>query len=205
MRWIFVLNPPYCARSLGLRHLSLGASTVLVSSAAIDRMSTGADGDAPAWLPRSISTKAISGFVRAMPYSAGPSARSNRARLLAQLSGRNSRNASMTGASPRAHVSDTRVWQFAVLPSAEAYWEATPSECMPFLGIAVSSITGTASLPPTNLSAPCAAKNLQRAGPLPPCPHGGVEYPPAPSLTPHAAPLRCSVPREQTVRDFAIR
>jgi hypothetical protein len=51
---------------------------------------------------------------------------------------------------PRAHVSDTRVWQFAILPSAEAYWEATPTECMPFLGIAVSSITGTASLPPTN-------------------------------------------------------
>jgi hypothetical protein len=39
----------------------------------------------------------------------------------------------------RANVSDTRVWQFAVLPNAEAYCAATPTECMPFLGIAVSS------------------------------------------------------------------
>ena len=30
---------------------------------------------------------------------------------------------------------------------------ATPTECVPFLGIAVSSITSTASLPPTSLSA----------------------------------------------------
>src|SRR6266481_8411255 len=74
-------------------------------------------------------------------------------RLLVQLSGRNSRNASMTGTSPRASVSDTRVWQLAVLPSAEAYCAATPTECVPFLGIAVSSITSTASLPPTSLSA----------------------------------------------------
>jgi hypothetical protein len=36
-----------------------------------------------------------------------------------------------------ASVSDTRVWQFAVLPSAEAYCAATPTECAPFLGIAV--------------------------------------------------------------------
>ena len=74
------------------------------------------------------------------------------ARLLVQLSGRNSRNASMTGTSPRASVSDTRVWQFAVLPSAEAYCAATPTECVPFLAIAVSSITSTASLPPTSLT-----------------------------------------------------
>src|SRR5262249_15980072 len=87
---------------------------------------------------------AISGFVRDVRYSAGTPARSNRARLLIQLSGRNSRNASMTGTSPRASVSDTRVWQFAVLPSAEAYCGATPTECLPFLGIAVSSITSTA-------------------------------------------------------------
>src|SRR5262249_4330184 len=45
------------------------------------------------------------------------------------------------------------VWQFAVLPSADAYCGATPTECVPFLGIAVSSITSTASLPPTSLSA----------------------------------------------------
>src|SRR6266481_6751782 len=97
--------------------------------------------------------KAISGFVRAVRYSVGTPARSNRARLLVQLSGRNNRNASMTGTSPRASVSDTSVWQLAVLPSAEAYCAATPTECVPFLGIAVSSITRTASLPPTSLSA----------------------------------------------------
>src|SRR6266700_801832 len=68
-------------------------------------------------MARSISTRANSGFVRAVRYSAGTPARSNRARLLVQLSGRNSRNASMTGISSRASVSDTRVWQFAVLPS----------------------------------------------------------------------------------------
>src|SRR5438876_4460978 len=71
-------------------------------------------------MARLISARAISGFVRAVRYSAGTPARSNRARLLVQLSGRNSRNASMTGTSPRASVSDTRVWQLAVLPSAEA-------------------------------------------------------------------------------------
>src|SRR5690348_4528039 len=91
-------------------------------------------------MARSISTRANSGFVRAVRYSAGTPARSNRARLLVQLSGRNSRSASMTGTAPRASVSDTRVWQFAVLPSAEAYCAATPTECVPFLGIAVSSI-----------------------------------------------------------------
>src|SRR5262245_52067204 len=95
----------------------------------------------PAAMARSISARAISGFVRAVRYSAGTPARSNRARLLVQLSGRNSRKASMTGTSPRASVSDTRVWQLAVLPSAEAYCAATPTECVPFLGIAVSSIT----------------------------------------------------------------
>src|SRR5262245_41614324 len=100
----------------------------------------------PAAMARSISARAISGFVRAVRYSAGTPARSNRARLLVQLSGRNSRKASMTGTSPRASVSDTRVWQLAVLPSAEAYCAATPTECVPFLGIAVSSITRTASL-----------------------------------------------------------
>ena len=59
---------------------------------------------------------------------------SNRLRSLIQLSGRKSRNATMTGTSPRASVSDTKVWQFAVLPSAEAYCAATPTECVPFFG-----------------------------------------------------------------------
>jgi len=98
-------------------------------------------------MARSISARAISGFVRAVRYSAGTPARSKRARWPVQLSGRNSGNASTIGTSPRASVSDTRVWQLAVLPSAEAYCAATPTECAPFLGIAVSSITSTASRP----------------------------------------------------------
>src|SRR5262249_59833258 len=88
--------------------------------------------------------------------------------------------------------------KFAVLRSAEAYWEATPTECMPFLGIAVSSITGTASLPPTNLSTPCAAKNPQRAGPLPPCPHGGWSTPaPQPHTTCSPAEVQRSARTKQ--------
>src|SRR6516165_3952058 len=87
-------------------------------------------------MARSISARAISGFVRAVRHSAGTPARSNRDRLLVQLSGRNNRNASTTGTSPCASVSDTRVWQFAVLPSADAYCGATPTECVPFLAIA---------------------------------------------------------------------
>src|SRR5215204_4950930 len=67
-------------------------------------------------MTRSISFRAISGFVRAVRYSVGTPARSSQARLLVQLSGRNNRNASMTGTSPRASVSDTSVWQLAVLP-----------------------------------------------------------------------------------------
>src|SRR5262249_3521008 len=83
-------------------------------------------------MTRSSSARAICGFVRAVRYSAGTPACSNRARLLVQLSGRNNRNASMTGTSSRASVSDTRVWQLEVLPSAEAYCAATPTECVPF-------------------------------------------------------------------------
>jgi hypothetical protein len=59
----------------------------------------------------------------------------------------------MIGTSRRANVSDTRVWQLAILPSVEQYCGATPTECLPFLSIAVSSITNTASRPPTSLSA----------------------------------------------------
>ena len=65
-------------------------------------------------MARSISARAISGFVRAVRHSAGTPARSNRDRSLVQLSGRNNRNASTTGTSPRASVSDTRVWQLEV-------------------------------------------------------------------------------------------
>ena len=59
----------------------------------------------------------------------------------------------MTGTSPRARVSDTNVWQLAVLPKAEAYCGATPTECIPFFGNVVSSTTRTASAPPTSLLA----------------------------------------------------
>ena len=38
--------------------------------------------------------------------------------------GRKRRNATITGTSSRASVSDTSVWQLAFLPSAEAYWRA---------------------------------------------------------------------------------
>src|ERR1700752_5041775 len=48
---------------------------------------------------------------------AGTPARFKRAGLLVQLSGRKRRNATMTGTSPRESVSDTYVWQLAVLPS----------------------------------------------------------------------------------------
>src|SRR4029077_11918658 len=90
---------------------------------------------------------------RAVQYSTATPARFNRARSLFQLSGRKRRNATITGTSSRASVSDTSVWQLAFLPSAEAYCQATPTECLPFFGTAVSSITNTASLPPTSLSA----------------------------------------------------
>src|SRR6188768_1679627 len=73
--------------------------------------------------------------------------------IIVQFSGRKRRNATITGTSPRARVSDTSVWQLAVLPRADAYCAATPTECFPFFGMAVSSITSTASLPPTSLSA----------------------------------------------------
>src|SRR5258707_43039 len=72
---------------------------------------------------------------------------------LVQLSGTKRRNAIITGTSRRASVSDTNVWQLAVLPSVEAYCGATPTERSPFFGIAVSSMTSTASLPPTSRSA----------------------------------------------------
>ena len=65
--------------------------------------------------------------------STGTPARFNRARSLVQLSGRKRRNATITGTSSRASVSDTSVWQLAFLPSAEAYCQATPTECLPFL------------------------------------------------------------------------
>src|SRR6476469_9820147 len=67
-------------------------------------------------MTRSISAKAISGLVRAARCSTGTPARFKRTGLLVQLSGTKRRNATMTGTSPRASVSDTNVWQLAVLP-----------------------------------------------------------------------------------------
>src|SRR6202035_3329492 len=114
----------------------------------------------PAAVTRSISASAISGLVRAVRYSSGTPAGFNRARSLVQLSGRKRRNATITGTSSQASVSDTSVWQLAFLPSAEAYCEATPTECLPFFGTAVSSITITASPPPTSLSLERAVPSL---------------------------------------------
>jgi hypothetical protein len=74
-----------------------------------------------ATIARSISAKAISGLDRAVRCSTGTRARFRRDRLLVQLSGRKRRNATITGTSPRASVKDTSVWQFAVLPRADAY------------------------------------------------------------------------------------
>src|SRR5262249_2233831 len=142
MRWIFVLNPPLL-RPIAWSSPSFWAPALCWCLRPLSiECRRAADGDAPAWPPRSIFTKAISGFVRAMPYSAGPSARFNRPRLLAQLSGRNSRNASMTGAYLALAVRN--------LAQRRSILGSDPHRCMPFLGIAVSSITGTASLPPTN-------------------------------------------------------
>jgi len=53
-------------------------------------------------------------------------------------------------------VSETSDWQFVCLPSSPQYCGATPTERVPFFGIAVSSTTSTASPPPSNPSA-CSA------------------------------------------------
>jgi hypothetical protein len=55
-----------------------------------------------------------------------------------QLSGRNSRRPTITGTSREASVTETSDGQLAALPSAEAYWGATPTELCPFFGNAVA-------------------------------------------------------------------
>lgn len=50
-----------------------------------------------------------------------------------QLSGRNSRKATGTGTSARASVSDTSVWQLALLPSIEAYCGGDPDGMLSLL------------------------------------------------------------------------
>ena len=94
----------------------------------------------------------ISDFARAERYSAGTPARSSRALSPVQVSGRNSRRPT-TGTSPRARVSDTTLWQLAVLPNADAYCSPTPTECAPFFGNVGSSMTRKAPAPPIRLFA----------------------------------------------------
>jgi hypothetical protein len=70
-----------------------------------------------------------------------------------QPSGRNSRRPMHTGTSWRARVSETSAWQFARLPSWPQYCRCPPTDCLPCFTSAVSSITSTASAPPTRRSA----------------------------------------------------
>ncbi len=41
----------------------------------------------------------------------------------------------------------TATWQFSCLPSTPQYWRATPTECCPFFGKAVSSTIHAATGP----------------------------------------------------------
>src|SRR3954468_1622384 len=105
----------------------------------------------PAPITRSISASAISALVRAACAVSGTPAASQRAGSSVQAAGKNSRSPTGSGTSPRASVSETRTWQFAVLPNAPQYCGATPTESSPFLGTAESSTTSTAASPPTCL------------------------------------------------------
>jgi hypothetical protein len=79
-------------------------------------------------MTRSISSIAISGFVRAICLSFGTWARAMRSGSSVQLSGKNSRRLTITGTSREANVTETSDWQLAVFPSDEAYCGATPTE-----------------------------------------------------------------------------
>ena len=104
-------------------------------------------------MTRSTSASAISVFAEPRRCCSGTPARAQRSASPAHASGRNSRKPTGTGTSPLARVSETRTWQFARLPSRPQYWRATPTENLPCLGNAVSSMTNTASGPPTRASA----------------------------------------------------
>src|SRR6202161_2976123 len=67
-------------------------------------------------MTRSISSIAISGFVRAVRLSSGTRARAMRSGSSVQLSGRNSRRPTITGTSRDANVNETSDWQLAGLP-----------------------------------------------------------------------------------------
>ena len=69
--------------------------------------------------------------------------------LLVQLSGTKRRNVTITGTNPAQASATPMFGNWTVLPRDEAYCGATPTERSPFFGIAVSSTTSTASLPPT--------------------------------------------------------
>ena len=89
----------------------------------------------PAAISRSISARAISGLVCAARAASGTPAAAQRSGSSVQQVGRNSRSPTGTGTSPRASVSETSTWQFAVLPSSPQYCGATPTEAVPFLGM----------------------------------------------------------------------
>jgi hypothetical protein len=59
-------------------------------------------------MTRSISSIAISGFLRGVCRSFGTPARTMRLRSFVQVSGRNSRNPTITGTSYEASVTETR-------------------------------------------------------------------------------------------------
>ena len=103
---------------------------------------------------RSISSIAISGFVRAdLPVLRDPCACHPLRHPL-------SRSQAGTAASPPSQalhatpkVVETSDWQLDVLPSEEASCDATPTDCCPFFGSAVSSMTRKPERSPTKRSA----------------------------------------------------
>src|SRR3954464_13974731 len=127
-------------------------------------------------MTRSTSSSAISGFASGRRCPSGTPARAQRPGSAVHSSGRNRRSPTGTGTSPLARVSETRTWQLARLPRQPQHCRATPTECLPCFGRAVSSITSTASGPPTSASAP-----HPRAGPparpAPPPPEAARERP----------------------------
>lgn len=79
-------------------------------------------------MTRSISSIAISGFIRTRCCSRGTRARAMRSISPVQLSGRKRRRPTITGTSRQARATDTSDGQLDVLPSNEAYCGATPTE-----------------------------------------------------------------------------
>ena len=122
---------PCCAlksqRPISSRFRSGPAGT---GGAAITRISQhAAEAHAPS-RTRSISLTAISSLVRAVRRSSGTPAPVIWSGSPVQVSGRNSARPTATETSPRASVSDTSVWQLAVLPSVVAYAaRPQPSGC----------------------------------------------------------------------------